>query len=154
MLDEDFIDESITDEDMMALDEAMAIHHLQPHPSTSVGKPTPPQSRDSRLSAADAAVDKFKALVPKRLARTSALRAYYVWHNNQDLTPASVASLLRDPPLQTNTVVTYILDVVTSEKLPYSKSRMASEVLSLVHPTAVIGRYNTLAQTCDYSPTT
>jgi hypothetical protein len=153
-VEEDFIDDSITDEDMMALEETMIADDLLPSRASSADKTSGPPARDSRLSAADVLVEDFKAMASKRKARSAALRAYYVWHNNKDLNPAAVASLLRDPPLQTNTVVTYILDVVTAEKLPFSKRRLAIEVLSLVHPSAVEGRYHTLAQDCGFTPST
>lgn len=79
-------------------------------------------------------------------AGPSALRAYYLWHGNPDLTPKAIASLLRDPPLQTNTVITYVLDTISSEKLPYDVDRAKQELFGTMNfiPT----RYAHIAQSC------
>ena len=67
-----------------------------------------------------------------RVAPT-ALRAYYVWYDNNDLDAESVAKLLRDPPLQTNTVVMYVLDALAVEKMPFCRIRKDA-LFGLVNP--------------------
>lgn len=106
--------------------------------------------RDTRLVAADGKVQRYRS-TKRRSIRVgpSALRAYYVWHDNQELKPGDVAALLRDPPLQTNTVTSYILNAVTGENLPYSKDRMARELLpTLTDAAANSERYKTLIEAC------
>jgi exonuclease 3'-5' domain-containing protein 2 len=108
-----------------------------------------PAARDSRISAAETSMQAYYK-APKKKAISvgpSSLRAYYIWHANTDLQPEAVAKLLRDPPLKTNTVVTYILDAIVAEKLPYDKSRLNQEVLCLLQPKALgLPKYRSLAQ--------
>lgn len=63
--------------------------------------------------------------------KTSApsLRAYYIWHRNEDLCPGDIAALLRDPPLLTSTVAHYVLDAIEAENMPYPVLRLHKEVL-------------------------
>ncbi|KAH7166032.1 ribonuclease H-like domain-containing protein [Dactylonectria macrodidyma] len=102
--------------------------------AVSVPKPKHPvNNRDSRILAAEAQLQVYRSQRNNRLSVSpSALRAYYIWHTNDDLSPESVAKLLREPPLKTNTVVTYILDSIAFEKLPYPKERLRDEVLSFL----------------------
>lgn len=81
-------------------------------------------------------------------ATPAALRAYYLWHTNDGLRPEPIAGLLRDPPLKVNTVVSYILDAITSERLPYDKARLGGEILPLLDAKLVGGRYRYLARAC------
>ena len=82
----------------------------------------------------------------------SALRAYYIWHSNEDLKPDDIAELLREPPLHTNTVVSYILDAVSGENMPYCKTRMKEELLSTLSATAMkLAKYQTLIKSCEDS---
>src|SRR2546430_11853938 len=46
---------------------------------------------------------------------------------------SEIAKMLRDPPLQTTTVVNYILESIRLEKLPYDKKRVA-DVLKHLPP--------------------
>lgn len=86
--------------------------------------------RDARILVAEGAAWTYRTNKKTAvLARPSALRAYYIWHNNEDLEPRDIAHLLRDPPLQTNTVVSYILDCLVKEKLPYDAARLTTELL-------------------------
>ncbi|KAH8177414.1 3'-5' exonuclease domain-containing protein [Sarocladium implicatum] len=157
--EDDFIDDSITDEDLRTMENSMITNELLPKPTRKVS-PTAEdgafntskrhQQSAPQLSAADASLQRYTSRKTKLSVRPSALRAYFVWHDNKDLKPAAVAALLRDPPLQTNTVVTYIVDAIIRENLPYSDSRMGSEVLPLLHPSAVQGRYQALAQQCGF----
>lgn len=57
------------------------------------------------------------------------LRAYYIWYRNEDLCPADIAALLRDPPLLTSTVAAYVMDAIQTEKLPYPTRRLHKEVV-------------------------
>lgn len=116
----------------------------------------PVSSVDKRLVAAELKMQNYR--VARRAmkggvvhASPSALRAYYVWHCNIDLKPEDIAKLARTPPLMTNTITGYILDAVTSEKLPYDKQRMTTEVLPLLRPaTLALGKYQPLLQVCGY----
>lgn len=118
--------------------------------SPSVQQRTPkPTAKDARISAAEDRMGVYYRSSPRKVvsASPSRLRAYYLWHDNGDLQPDSIARLLRDPPLKTNTVVTYILDAIVAEKLPYDKSRLHQELLSLLQPSALgMSKYRSLAQ--------
>ncbi|KAF5539657.1 werner syndrome helicase [Fusarium mexicanum] len=92
-------------------------------------------TRDPRILAAEKHAQQYhSATRPKPIPPLSSLRTYYMWYDNQDLTPEAVATLLRTPPLKTNTVVSYILDAIVSEGLPYSKARLRTEVLVHLAP--------------------
>lgn len=108
-----------------------------------------PDMRDARVSAAQQKAKQYRASKgSKTSSAPSALSAYYIWHENDELDPEAVAKLLRDPPLQTHTVVTYILNAVLAEKLPYSKLKMRN-VLSHLNP-QVLGepKYQVLVSAC------
>lgn len=77
------------------------------------------------------------------------LRAYYIWHVNEDLDPKAIAMLLRDPPLQTSTVITYLLNAVVGLELPYSRARVKREILSFLHPASLNGKYRSLVKDCE-----
>lgn len=109
-----------------------------------------PKPRDARVTAAELKTKEYRAAKQTPVsASPAALRAYYIWHTNEDLVPESIAKLLRDPPLQINTVVSYILDAITAEKMPYSKARLEAEVIPHLHPRLVSGRYRYLAKACE-----
>ncbi|KND93412.1 Werner syndrome ATP-dependent helicase [Tolypocladium ophioglossoides CBS 100239] len=109
-----------------------------------------PKSRDARVTTAELQTKEYRAAKQTPVsASPAALRAYYIWHANEDLAPESVAKLLRDPPLQINTVVSYILDAITAEKMPYGKARLKAEVIPHLHPNLVSGRYRYLARACE-----
>ena len=77
-----------------------------PHRSSKHHSPTLKAPRDERVIVAEVKAQNHKASKGRAsLVGLSALRAYYIWHNNTDLKPADVAKMLREPPLQTNTVV-------------------------------------------------
>lgn len=118
-----------------------------PEPAMASVKPAP-QDRDSRITAAELELQEYRSQKQKHLnVSPSALRAYYIWHANADLTPESVAKLLRDPPLKTNTVVSYILDAIAQERLPFSKTRLRSEVLTFLAPNVQLGpKYMSIIQ--------
>lgn len=52
-----------------------------------------------------------------------------MWHD-QGLDPATIAQLLRDPPLKMATVTGYILSAIQVEKLPVNKERLHEEITS------------------------
>ena len=106
--------------------------------------------RDSRVTDAELRMKEYRAAKQTPVsASPAALRAYYIWHTNEDLKPDSVAKLLRDPPLQINTVVSYILDAITAEKMPYGKPRLKAELIHHLHPKLVSGRYRHLVKACE-----
>ena len=114
---------------------------------------TAAKPRDARVVAAGLKVQEYRS---QQLTRTTvipaALRAYYIWHDNSDLVPEAIAGLLRDPPLQTHTVVFYILDAVAVAKLPYSKDRLKAEVVSCLTSSRFAGgKYKAVISDC-HSP--
>lgn len=98
----------------------------------------PQDSRDSRIVAADTKVQERRANLNKAFrVPISAMRTYFLWHDNEELTPESIAKMLRTPPLQTNTVISYIMDAIVVDGMPFSKPRLRSEVLALLAPDAM-----------------
>ncbi|KAK9437105.1 Ribonuclease H-like protein [Metarhizium brunneum] len=111
-----------------------------------------PPVRDARILVAEKKAAEYrKSKTSGVSAPLTSLRAYFVWHSNLDLNPEAVAQLLRDPPLKTNTVVSYILEAIVSEKMTYDKGRLKSEVLPLLDQRAmkVGSRYGALVRSCE-----
>lgn len=114
--------------------------------------------KDARIAAADEwlaqyllrAEDQGQDRQQAKRAPRSSLRAYHLWHRDETLDPAAVASLLRDPPLLTTTVVGYILDAVRHEDLPYDRARLRAELLEQLPAGVVMLRYRQLARTCGF----
>ncbi|KAM7219954.1 putative Werner syndrome helicase [Rhypophila decipiens] len=107
--------------------------------TTTKSLPSPQQPKDKRVTDAEALAAEYRSNKPilanvkqNSYAAAYQLRAYYMWHNNTDLGPKEIAALLRNPPLQTTTVVNYILETIRLEKLPYDGARLKSELLSCV----------------------
>lgn len=124
-------------------------------------KPSQPAKdaiKDARIIAAESWVLGYRVhsksiAVRKTVKATAAsLRAYHIWHYNRDLNPEAIARLLRNPPLQTLTVVNYILEAIRLEKLPYDAPRLQAEVLSLL-PKEILGtsRYKSLTNACRHA---
>ncbi|KAM0252001.1 hypothetical protein ACHAP5_001326 [Fusarium lateritium] len=112
--------------------------------TTLPGKQTK-ATRDIRIVAAEDDAKQYHKNTKSARVAASTLRSYFLWYDNEDLTPESIAALLRTPPLKTNTVVSYILESIVAEKLPYSKARLRTEVLSHLAPEARSGtRYRGL----------
>ncbi|KAL7913825.1 hypothetical protein GGI35DRAFT_226937 [Trichoderma velutinum] len=96
--------------------------------------PKAPDTRDARVIAAEA---EMKAYNEAYTAANSTwpvttpvrIRAYYIWYRNEDLCPADIAALLRDPPLLTSTVAAYIVDAIQTEKFAYPLVRLHKEVV-------------------------
>ncbi|KAJ6781944.1 hypothetical protein PWT90_04102 [Aphanocladium album] len=107
-------------------------------------------ARDLIIAAGETKVAQRRASRPggRLSVSPSALRTFYIWQANADLTPADVARLLRDPPLQTGTVIGYILDAIRAEKLTFPKDRLQREVLSLLNPTLASGKYRSIVKQC------
>ncbi|KAF9881145.1 3' -5' exonuclease helicase [Colletotrichum karsti] len=118
---------------------------IQRAPSTSL--PKLPQ-RDPRVLAADEELATYRTTTKSLRASGPAIRSYFVWRDNDDLDPEAISKILRQPPLQTMTVVTYILEAIRLEGLPFDKKRLREECLSRL-PAEVLqgkGRYKTLMQ--------
>lgn len=94
-----------------------------PVPQTRVVTNMPEREKDSRVEVADDRATSYRAAHPQKCSPLPQLRAYYLWHC-YDLPPATVAQLLRDPPLKTITVVQYVLAVVQAERLPVDHDRL------------------------------
>ncbi|KAI1138767.1 ribonuclease H-like protein [Hypoxylon sp. FL0543] len=94
--------------------------------SRSPSSRPPPGPKDSRVEIADDRVACYRAAHPECQAKASQLRAYYMWHE-QGLEPQIIARLLRDPPLKTNTVISYIVAAIQLEKLPMDAERLLLE---------------------------
>ncbi|KAF9770192.1 hypothetical protein IL306_012284 [Fusarium sp. DS 682] len=105
-------------------------------------------TRDSRIIAAEKQAQQYRSTTTRNSTPPlSSLRTYYMWYDNQDLTPEAVAALLRTPPLKANTVVSYILDVIISQGLPFSKARLRTEVLVHLAPQSLLSsRYRALVE--------
>lgn len=102
-------------------------------------------TKDIRIVAAEDDAKQYHDNTKNARVTVSTLRSYFLWYDNESLTPEAIAALLRTPPLKTNTVVSYILESIIAEKLPYSKERLRTEVLSHLAPEARLGtRYRGL----------
>jgi exonuclease 3'-5' domain-containing protein 2 len=111
---------------------------------TSSIRSTKARTKDPRVIAAESWLADYRACKPVVRAAPSAIRAYRIWFSSKDLTPEAVAALLRQPPLQTNTVVSYILEAIKLEKFAFDKARLRNEVLGLLPKEILAGRYKTL----------
>ncbi|QGI79406.1 unnamed protein product [Fusarium fujikuroi] len=156
----DDVDESDTTsesgEHEVITDVEVRLETPETRPTPSIATPTtkatpqpednPHDTRDPRILAAEKHAQKYHSITrPKSTPPLSSLRTYYMWYDNQDLTPEVVATLLRTPPLKTNTVVSYILDAIVSGGLPYSKARLRTEVLVHLAPQSLVSaRYRAL----------
>jgi exonuclease 3'-5' domain-containing protein 2 len=120
----------------------------------SSGKTTQNRPKDARVVAAESWLADYRSCKPQIRAAPSAIRAYRIWYTNSGLDPQEVAKLLRQPPLQTNTVVSYILETIKLEKLPFDNIRLRDEVLGLLPREVLTGRYKCILQTVERaSPT-
>jgi hypothetical protein len=145
--DED-ADEDASDDSFSSLDSDIEAALLNLTISPIESRPT---TRDPRILAAEQRSADYRASKKSSVrARPTALRAYYIWHDNTNLKPEEIAKICRDPPLKTNTVVSYILDAIVSEELPHDKGRLKSEVLHWLDQNAIVGgRYEVLAKSCE-----
>lgn len=123
-----------------------AIEKLSP-PSSEISTSEPKHRRGAvsvlgpEVSAANNWVIQWRsALSPdyKPRALTHQLRAYALWHEQQQAV-TKTAALLRDPPLQAATVATYILEALRTERLPFEVTRLV-QVLTYL-PVSSQARY-------------
>ena len=83
--------------------------------------------------------------LPSRIRATSPhLRAYHLWHS-QELSLDDIASHIRDPPLSHSTVISYILQAISLERLEYDKAMMR-DVLMELPPSLRKGRWRSIAE--------
>ncbi|CAJ2508189.1 Uu.00g093750.m01.CDS01 [Anthostomella pinea] len=104
---------------------------------------TPAAPKDSRVEAAEDRAATYRAAHPKSRAVFSQLRAYYLWHC-YGLTPEAVGRLLRNPPLKTATIASYILTVVQFERsllLGVDRDRLREEVVARMQLSALRSRW-------------
>lgn len=120
-------------------------------PAAAPSSPVARRQRDGRVLAAEAQVASYCVSHTAIRASNPQLRSYYIWHDNEGLHPMEIARLLRDPPLQTNTVVGYILDAISLQKLPFDSERLRNEVLSLVSKEIQERKYAKLVRQADES---
>lgn len=98
-----------------------------------------PDSEETKL--ADAWVANWRASLPPDyniVGRPRELRAWHLWHE-QGHSMEEVAALLKDPPLVTTTVASYIMQSIKAENLPYDEDRV-KEVLRVL-PKVARARY-------------
>lgn len=113
---------------------------LETAPSSSRGRQGPPPS--AQITEAESWVSHFRASLPREYILRSthpALRAYALWHE-QRLSCDVVASLLRDPPLKSQTVAGYVLQAIKEEDLKYDVERVR-EVFEVL-PKSAHGRFS------------
>ncbi|KAL2025065.1 hypothetical protein VTK56DRAFT_67 [Thermocarpiscus australiensis] len=142
---------SIESEADASSEPALTEEAAQPTPKLPAHTPAPakPKEKDARVTEATLWAAQFRLAHPKTRAAPSSLRAYYLWHKNEGLGPAEIAALLRDPPLQTATVLSYILEAVRLARLPFEKRRLREEVLALVPPDLLRARYKSVLKACE-----
>lgn len=89
--------------------------------TTGKGKPTakatpkPEKAVDPIVEAAAQFALKYKTAHPKSTASPAQVRAYHIWYSHPELSIEDIAAKLRDPPLQTATVTSYILEALRLE---------------------------------------
>ncbi|KAL6856424.1 ribonuclease H-like domain-containing protein [Trichoderma novae-zelandiae] len=112
--------------------------------------PKPEDTRDARIIEAEVQMNEYRSSKATKLETTAVrLRAYYIWHRNEDLCPADIAALLRDPPLLKTTVASYVIDAIQAENLPYPAIRLHKEVVPLIDITKpYMYKYSTLVREC------
>ncbi|KAI1354967.1 ribonuclease H-like protein [Xylaria sp. FL0043] len=111
--------------------------------STSSTPKVPERPKDSRVEVAEDRVASYRTSHPQCRTSFAQLRAYFLWHC-YDLSPASIAQLLRDPPLKTITVVQYIISAVQSERLPVDRDRLR-EIADFIPQSTLWGRWPVVA---------
>ncbi|PSR90795.1 hypothetical protein BD289DRAFT_206175 [Coniella lustricola] len=104
-------------------------------------------SKDFRVMAAEACLTAYQTTKEanggKMSAGPAAMRAYFIWQADPSLTFSDVAGLLRDPPLKTSTVASYIVSSVEAEVLPYDENRLTAEISDCVASQVMGKRYYT-----------
>ncbi|KAK7757202.1 hypothetical protein SLS62_000751 [Diatrype stigma] len=87
----------------------------------------PPKPKHPFVEAAEDRAMCYKEAHPSTRVTPTLLRAYYLWYNH-DLHPKAIASMVREPPIQENSVRNYILTSIQYEKLPYNQERLLHEL--------------------------
>ena len=103
-----------------------------------------------QLSSADSWIDDWLQELPegaKPKSRRRQLQAYYLWHQ-QSMDVHHIAAVLKSPPLSSNTVISYVLDVIRDEELPFDAARLR-DLLPKLHQTWVQRRYWSLLKRLD-----
>ncbi|KAK4192989.1 putative Werner syndrome helicase [Podospora australis] len=127
----------------------------EPNTSTTTTTTTPKkrsatkEPKDPRITEGDLWAAQYRVAHPKTRATNPSLRAYYIWHKNEDLGPSKIAGLLRDPPLQLTTVINYILEAIRIAKLPFNKQRLRAELLDQLPAEMVQNRYKSVVKLCN-----
>ncbi|KAG6356576.1 hypothetical protein INS49_014449 [Diaporthe citri] len=131
--------------DSKAITEATKAAKPKSRSTASAKQPTP--QKDPKIIAAETWLLEYRATRPdgKTKAGPAALRAYFIWHANDDLSVDSIAQLLRDPPLQLLTVCNYILGAIKAERLAYDRVRLR-QVLDLYPQDVAQRRFATLVK--------
>lgn len=91
-------------------------------------KPKAKPPRDPRITEAELLTREFRRSHPKTPVASDRMRAFYVWRENAELGPADVGAL-HDPPLETETVLSYILEAALRTDVSFDRRRMRREVL-------------------------
>jgi hypothetical protein len=117
--------------------------------STTPSKPTPtpksPRPISPLVQSASTRTETYRSTHPRTRATPSSMRCYFLWCHNPSLSLPDIAALLRETPLQTSTVINYILETIRTEKLPYERERLR-EVLGGLPAEVVKSRYRALAR--------
>ncbi|KAF3770894.1 ribonuclease H-like protein [Cryphonectria parasitica EP155] len=147
--EESDLDEGITDEALLEAEDSVTSNTNTKKAATksrattaTKAMPAPELPKDPKVEAAEICVAEHKEARGGKIRVTpAALKAYFIWHANKGLNCEDVARMLRDPPLQTSTVASYILSSVQSEKLPYDNERMKTEVAGHMHDSVIRSRF-------------
>jgi hypothetical protein len=106
-----------------------------------------PEPKNPLIIAATLAAEKYRTTHFQNRASQPSLRCYFLWHENPELSLTDIAALLREVPLAKSTVVSYILDAIKFERVPYERERL-KDVLGMLPEDIVGHRYKTLAKDC------
>lgn len=113
--------------------------------AVSSSAPQATSTPDFRVLAAEACLAAYQqskeANGIKLNAAPAALTAYFIWQADTNLNFGDVASLLRDPPLKTSTVASYIVSSVEAEYLPFDENRLTTEIAAVVASDVMGKRY-------------
>ena len=104
-------------EEAQPLDAASKLDSLDIAPSKSAEhmetSPLPPIPYAQELAKATTFIESFKSEAANPTISPRALRAYYLWHQ-QGLDVATIADILRTPPVLHRTVVGYLCDALSA----------------------------------------
>jgi exonuclease 3'-5' domain-containing protein 2 len=138
------IQEELDSETAAPIDASIPKSPIAPKTSATVKSRSKQRPKDARVLAAETKLAAHRTAHRSIRAAPSAIRAYYIWFDNTDLDPLAIAKMLRDPPLQTNTVVSYILEAIKLEKFPYAEERLRDEVMPHIPKDVLMRRYKSM----------